>query len=115
MMAEHRVRWMFHSTAMVRSYELACEAIGRLCGISVLEYSELLHPNLARRGGMTWVATIRLRSINRSSPELQLTGRYHDGWRCIHRTAGCRPRHDHRPSSEVRRPGHASGPALLLL
>ena len=54
-MNEHNVRWMFHSTAMVMDYDLACSSLGRLCGLATLEYSELLHPNLARRGGMTWI------------------------------------------------------------
>ena len=54
-MSEHNVRWMFHSTAMVVDYDVTCSSFGRLCGIATLEYSELLHPNLARRGGMTWI------------------------------------------------------------
>ena len=54
-MGNHTVRWMFHSTAMVPAYDLALSALDRLCGLRVLEYSELSHPNLARRGGMTWL------------------------------------------------------------
>ena len=49
--AEHRVRWMFHSTAMVADYELTCSLLGRLCGIAILEYSELLHPIWPDVGG----------------------------------------------------------------
>jgi len=49
------LRWMFHSTAMVPDYDLACQRLGLLCGLSVLEYSESTNPAIGRRGGMTWV------------------------------------------------------------
>jgi methylmalonyl-CoA/ethylmalonyl-CoA epimerase len=53
--AEHRVRWMFHSTCMVSDYDLAVSVLGRLVNLQVLEYSESTEPGIGRRGGMTWV------------------------------------------------------------
>jgi catechol 2,3-dioxygenase-like lactoylglutathione lyase family enzyme len=53
--ARHEVRWMFHSTAMVRDYDLACARLSELAGLVVIEYSEAEHPAVGRRGGMTWI------------------------------------------------------------
>lgn len=49
----HRVRWMFHSTAMVADYDSACARLARLAGLRVLEYSAA--EQVGRRGGMTWI------------------------------------------------------------
>jgi hypothetical protein len=54
-MTSHAVRWMFHSTAMVPSYELAVERLGAIAGSRVLEYGESRQQGIGRRGGMTWV------------------------------------------------------------
>lgn len=51
----HRVRAMFHSTAMVPDYDLAVDRLGELFGLRVLEYSEAENPAVGRRGGMTWI------------------------------------------------------------
>jgi hypothetical protein len=51
----HRVRWLFHSTAMVPDYDLAVRNLGTLVGLTVLEYSESTEPGIGRRGGMAWV------------------------------------------------------------
>jgi hypothetical protein len=54
-MSSHEVRWLVHSTAMIADYDLACERLGLLAGLSVLEYSESEQPEIGRRGGMTWI------------------------------------------------------------
>ena len=46
---------MFHSTAMVPDYDGARDALARLVGLRVLEYSDQPHPAVGRRGGMTWI------------------------------------------------------------
>jgi catechol 2,3-dioxygenase-like lactoylglutathione lyase family enzyme len=46
---------MFHSTAMVRDYDLAVERLRDLVGLRVLEYGESTQPEIGRRGGMAWV------------------------------------------------------------
>jgi Glyoxalase/Bleomycin resistance protein/Dioxygenase superfamily len=51
----HEVRWMFHSTAMVVDYDATCDALARLGGLRVMEYSESMVPEVGRRGGMTWI------------------------------------------------------------
>lgn len=54
-MSEHRVRWCFHTTAMVADYERTRDALIRLVGLRVLEDSRLEDPAIGRRGGMAWV------------------------------------------------------------
>ncbi len=54
MTGRHRVRWLFHSTAMVADYELAVRNLGTLVGLTVLEYGESTEPGIGRRGGMAW-------------------------------------------------------------
>jgi catechol 2,3-dioxygenase-like lactoylglutathione lyase family enzyme len=54
-MSQHKVRWCFHTTAMVADYERTRDALVRLVGLRVLEDSRLEHPAIGRRGGMTWV------------------------------------------------------------
>lgn len=54
-MSEHRVRWLFHSTAMVPDYDLAIERLAWLGGLRVMECSESTIPEVGRRGGMTWI------------------------------------------------------------
>lgn len=54
-MPEHRVRWMFHSRAMVRDYDQAVERLSSLFGLQVLEYGESMQPEIGRRGGMAWM------------------------------------------------------------
>jgi len=55
MTGRHRVRWLFHSTAMVSDYDLAVRNLGTLVGLTVLEYAESTEPGIGRRGGMAWV------------------------------------------------------------
>jgi methylmalonyl-CoA/ethylmalonyl-CoA epimerase len=49
----HRIIRTFHSTCMVRSYDRTVEALARVVGLRVLEYSEA--EDIGRRGGMTWI------------------------------------------------------------
>jgi catechol 2,3-dioxygenase-like lactoylglutathione lyase family enzyme len=51
----HEVRWMFHSTAMVRDYERAVAPLWELFGLRLLEFHLSTVPEIGRRGGMTWV------------------------------------------------------------
>jgi catechol 2,3-dioxygenase-like lactoylglutathione lyase family enzyme len=51
----HRIRAMFHATAMVRDYDAAVARLGELIGLRVLEYSAIDDPAIGRRGGMTWI------------------------------------------------------------
>ena len=55
MLNGHRVRWCFHTTAMVADYELTRDALIRLVGLRVLEDSRIEDPAIGRRGGMAWV------------------------------------------------------------
>ncbi len=54
-MGVHRVKAMFHSTAMVRDYDHTVARMAELFGLRVLEYSAADDPAVGRRGGMTWV------------------------------------------------------------
>ncbi|MET0782516.1 MAG: VOC family protein [Microbacterium sp.] len=54
-MTQHRVRWMFHTTAMVRDYDAARNALMSLFGQRILEDTWIDNPHIARRGGMTWI------------------------------------------------------------
>lgn len=54
-MSGHQVKAMFHSTAMVKDYDLAISRLGELFGLRVLEYGEAPEPAIGRRGGMAWV------------------------------------------------------------
>lgn len=51
----HRVRWCFHTTAMVADYEATRDVLIRLVGLRVLEDSRLEDPAIGRRGGMAWL------------------------------------------------------------
>jgi len=51
----HQVKAMFHSTAMVKDYDLVIARLGELFGLRVLEYGDLPEPEIGRRGGMTWI------------------------------------------------------------
>lgn len=51
----HRVRALFHATAMVPDYDATVSRMGELFGLRVLEYSEAHDPAVGRRGGMTWI------------------------------------------------------------
>jgi catechol 2,3-dioxygenase-like lactoylglutathione lyase family enzyme len=51
----HQVKAMFHSTAMVKDYDLVITRLGELFGLRVLEYGEAPEPEVGRRGGMTWI------------------------------------------------------------
>ncbi|MDO8363268.1 MAG: hypothetical protein Q7V88_10265 [Actinomycetota bacterium] len=53
--AAHEVRWLFHTTAMVRDYAVTLEALQRLVGCRPLEDHVLDDPAVGRRGGMTWI------------------------------------------------------------
>jgi catechol 2,3-dioxygenase-like lactoylglutathione lyase family enzyme len=54
-MTGHRVRAMFHSTAMVADYDRTVARTAELFGLRVLEYSDQPDPAIGRRGGMTWI------------------------------------------------------------
>ncbi len=54
--AEHEVRWCFHTTAMMTDYERTRDALIDLVGLRVLEDSRLEDPRLGRRGGMAQIA-----------------------------------------------------------
>jgi catechol 2,3-dioxygenase-like lactoylglutathione lyase family enzyme len=49
------IRWLFHTTAMIADYDVACDRLALLAGLRVLEYSESEQPEIGRRGGMTWI------------------------------------------------------------
>lgn len=51
----HRVTWLFHATAIVRDYADARDRLAHLFGCRVLEDTRLMHPNIGRRGGLTWI------------------------------------------------------------
>jgi len=51
----HRVRWCFHTTAMVADYERTRDALAWLAGSRVLEDHVVADPAIGRRGGMTWI------------------------------------------------------------
>ena len=51
----HRVRWCFHTTAMVADYDLTLGALSRIIGCRALEDHVLDDPAIGRRGGMAWV------------------------------------------------------------
>jgi catechol 2,3-dioxygenase-like lactoylglutathione lyase family enzyme len=51
----HRVKAMFHSTAMVKDYDATVGRLAELFGLRVLEYGEATNPVVGRRGGMTWL------------------------------------------------------------
>ena len=53
--AHHRVRWCFHTTAMVADYERTRDALAWLAGSRVLEDHVVADPAIGRRGGMTWI------------------------------------------------------------
>ncbi|MDI1288458.1 MAG: hypothetical protein PSX37_00715 [bacterium] len=50
------LKWMYHATAMGRSYDAIFEPLERLFGARVLHDNELSAPGLERRGGMVWLA-----------------------------------------------------------
>jgi catechol 2,3-dioxygenase-like lactoylglutathione lyase family enzyme len=54
-MAGHRVRWCFHTTAMVADYERTRDALAWLVGSRALEDHVVDDPAIGRRGGMTWI------------------------------------------------------------
>lgn len=49
------IKGLFHATATVPDYERTLSALSRLFGIRVLEFGVQTHPNVGRRGGMTWL------------------------------------------------------------
>jgi catechol 2,3-dioxygenase-like lactoylglutathione lyase family enzyme len=51
----HRVKALFHSTAMVADYDRTVSRMAELFGLRVLEYSAADDPAIGRRGGMTWI------------------------------------------------------------
>lgn len=46
---------MFHSTAFTADYRATRDALVRLLGMRVLEYTEATDPAIGRAGGMTWI------------------------------------------------------------
>ncbi|MHB8467455.1 MAG: VOC family protein [Acidimicrobiales bacterium] len=55
MTAGHKVRWCFHTTAMVADYDLTRDALAWLAGSRALEENLYEDPGIGRRGGMTWI------------------------------------------------------------
>ena len=49
-----RVRWTFHGTAAVHSYDATLAWLERFCGCRALEYTDNSDPLVARKGGVTW-------------------------------------------------------------
>jgi len=49
----HQIVRTFHSTCMISDYDASVDALARVAGLRVLEYSEM--ELIGRRGGMTWI------------------------------------------------------------
>jgi hypothetical protein len=52
-MSVHEIIRTFHSTCMIEDYDETVDALARLAGLRVLEYTEMAL--IGRRGGMTWI------------------------------------------------------------
>lgn len=52
---QHRVRAMFHATAIIKTYDRTVERLEELVGLRVLEYSASADAAVGRRGGMSWI------------------------------------------------------------
>ena len=51
----HRVRWMYHATAIVGDYERARDWLIAYCGARVLHDNVIREPGIDRRGGVIWI------------------------------------------------------------
>jgi hypothetical protein len=67
------VRWMFHATAMVESYDDAMEPLTRLFGARVLHDNVVEDEGIGRRGGMTWIGDGSLEVGEPAGPDSQVT------------------------------------------
>lgn len=64
-----RVRWTFHGTAAVHSYDAALAWLGRFCGCRALEYTDNSDPLVARKGGVTWIGDNGLELMEPNDPD----------------------------------------------
>jgi len=64
-----RLRWCFHGTAVVRSYDAALAWLERFCGCRALEYSDHPDPLVARKGGVCWIGDTGLELMEPTRPE----------------------------------------------
>jgi catechol 2,3-dioxygenase-like lactoylglutathione lyase family enzyme len=55
MASAHKVRWMYHTTAMVADYVRSRDWLIDFCDLRVLEDAEVRTPGVNRRGGMVWL------------------------------------------------------------
>jgi hypothetical protein len=70
MASKPRLRWCFHGSAIVRSYDDAIAWLERVFGASVLEYSDLTdEPLIGRRGGCNWIGDMALELIEPTRPD----------------------------------------------
>lgn len=70
MASKPRLRWCFHGSAVVRSYDDAIAWLERVFGASVLEYSDLTdEPLIGRRGGCNWIGDMALELIEPTRPD----------------------------------------------
>src|ERR1700733_12221323 len=51
--SSHQLVRTFHSTCMITNYDTTIQALSRIAGLRVLEYSEAEY--IGRRGGMIWI------------------------------------------------------------
>ena len=63
------VRWTFHGTAVVHSYDAALAWLGRFCGCRALEYTDNSDPLVARKGGVTWIGDNGLELMEPNDPD----------------------------------------------
>ena len=63
-----RVRWTFHGTAAVHSYDATLAWLERFCGCRALEYTDNSDPLVARKGGVTWIGDNGLELMEPNDP-----------------------------------------------
>ena len=68
MPAPPRVRWTFHGTAAVHSYDATLAWLERFCGCRALEYTDNSDPLVARKGGVTWIGDNGLELMEPNDP-----------------------------------------------
>jgi catechol 2,3-dioxygenase-like lactoylglutathione lyase family enzyme len=70
MTSKPKLRWCFHGSAVVRSYDDAIAWLARVFGASVLEYSDLTdEPLIGRRGGCNWIGDAALELVEPTRPD----------------------------------------------
>jgi len=62
------VRWTFHGTAAVHSYDATLAWLERFCGCRALEYTDNSDPLVARKGGVTWIGDNGLELMEPNDP-----------------------------------------------